>query len=116
MGAWIAIAGAGFLVVSVIWLSVVYVARLCTWKAALGAICIIASAIGLLMVYAVIDPNPQEELVEQATDEVSYLGLSEIFLSWFVVISLAVALALVVGAFRGLRILYRRVRRAGRLP
>jgi hypothetical protein len=111
MGTWIAVAGAAFLVVSLIWLIVVYVARLSTWTAALGATCIACiagGAIGSTMVYIAIDHNPQEEFVKHVADEVSYLGLSEVFLSWFVVVSLAVALALVLGAFRGLGTLYRR--------
>jgi hypothetical protein len=82
----------------------------------LGATCIIGGAIGLLTLYAVIDPNPQEALVEHATDEVYYLGLPEILLSGVVIVSLAVAVALVFGAFRALRILYRRLRRADRPP
>jgi hypothetical protein len=87
-----------------------------TRTAALGAICIIGSGIALLTLYAVIDPNPQETLVELATDEVNYLGLPEILLSGLMLVSLAIAVALVFGAVRTLRILYRRLRRADREP
>ncbi|HWE17084.1 MAG TPA: hypothetical protein VG758_07875 [Hyphomicrobiaceae bacterium] len=87
-----------------------------TRTAALGAICIVGGAVGVLTLYAVIDPNPQEALVEHATDEVNYLGLPEVLLSGLVLVSLAVAVALALGAFRALRILYRRLRRADRRP
>jgi hypothetical protein len=119
MGVWMTALGVIGIVASVIVVIMVCVAGLRTRMTILGGTglaCIVGSVIGLLAVYIAIDHNPQEEFVKQATDEVNYLGLSEIFLSWFVIVSLAVALALALGAFRGLRILYRRVRRADRRP
>ena len=70
------------------------------------------------MVHVALEHNPQEEFRNLATGALNYLGLSEIFLSWFVVVGLAAGFVfgLVVATLRGLQILYRRVRRADRLP
>ncbi|HEY7549588.1 MAG TPA: hypothetical protein VH913_08730 [Hyphomicrobiaceae bacterium] len=42
------------------------------------------------MVYIAIQHNPQEEFVGHMTGAINYAGLSAIFLSWFVVVGLAV--------------------------
>jgi hypothetical protein len=97
MGIWFAVAGVVCFVVSVIWAAMVYVARLRTWKAALLGTCmacLVGSAIGSAMVYIAMDHNPQEEFVGHTTGAINYAGLSEIFLSWFVVVSVATGLVL----------------------
>jgi hypothetical protein len=74
-----------------------------------GAACVSGGTIGSMMVYIAIDHNPQGEFVNHETGAVNYAGLSEIFLSWFVVVTLAagLVLTLMVWAARGLRALYR---------
>jgi len=82
------------------------------WMAVFGAACLLGGTIGVMAVHAAINHNPQEEFVNLRTGAVNYTGLSEIFLSWFVVVTLAasLALALMVCAVRGLRALYRALR------
>jgi hypothetical protein len=62
----------------------------------------VAGTIGAVAVYAAIDHNPQGEFVNLETGAVNYAELSEIFLSWFVVVGVVVglALALVVSMMR----------------
>jgi hypothetical protein len=103
------------LVAIVIWVIMVYVARMRTWMGALGGTCmacLVGSAIGSATVYIAIDHNPQEEFVSHATGAVNYAGLSAIFLSWFVIVGVAASLTLTfaVWAVRGLRALYRAAR------
>jgi hypothetical protein len=109
MGTWIALAGVVCLVVSIVWAAMDYVARLRTWKTALCGTCVacvVGSVMGSAMVYMAMDHNPHEEFVNHATGAINYAGLSEIFVSWFAVVSVAtgLVLALVLG---GLRALYR---------
>lgn len=116
MGTWIAVAGVACFVVSIIWVAMVYVARLRTWKAALCGTCmacLVGSVIASATVYIAMDHNPQEEFVSHATGAINYTGLAEIFVSWFAVVSVAasVAFALVVWVVRGLRSLYQLVTR-----
>jgi hypothetical protein len=102
MGTWLAVAGVVSLVVSAIWVAMVYLARLRTWKAALCGACIaclVGSAIGSAMVYIAMEHNPQEEFVSLATGAINYAGLSEIFLSWLVVVSVATGLVLALVAW-----------------
>lgn len=114
MGIWIALAGIAGLAVTVIWLITVHIAGLRTWMTALGGTGIastIGSAIGLMAVDAAIHHNRLGEYVSE-TGAVNYLGLFEIFVSWFVVVGLAASLVLafLVLALRGLRALYRLLR------
>ena len=51
------------------------------------------------MVYIAMDHNPQEEFVSHVTGAINYAGLSEIFLSWFVVVSVATGFALALVAW-----------------
>jgi hypothetical protein len=117
MGTWMAILGAACIVGGALGMLMAR-AGMRPWMAILGAACIVGGTVGALMVYAALEHNPQEEFRELATGALNYLGLSEIFLSWFVVVSLVAGFVfgLVVAAFRGLGILLRRVRRADRLP
>ena len=74
MRTWIAVAGVVCLVVSIIWVAMVYVARLHTWKAALFGTCVAClagSVIGWAMVYIAMDHNPQQEFVNHATGRVT---------------------------------------------
>jgi hypothetical protein len=108
---WIAVAGVVCLIVAVIWVVMVYVARLRTWRAALCGTCIaclVGSVVGSAMVYIAMDHNAQEEFISGATGTINYAGLSEIFLSWSVVISVAASLVLALAAWtaRGLGMLY----------
>jgi hypothetical protein len=92
MRTWILVAGVVCLVVSVVWLSIVYGAGLRTWKAALGGTgmaCLIGSMVGSAMVYVAMDHNVQEEFASHATGAINYAGLAEIFASWFALVGLA---------------------------
>jgi hypothetical protein len=77
------------------------------WMAVLGVACIVGGAMGWQAVSVAIWFNRQGEFVNDVTGAVNYLGLAEIFLSLFLVVSflLGVGLMIVVWAVRWLRIL-----------
>ena len=68
MRTWIAVGGVACLIVSIVWVTLVHVARLHTWRAALcgtGLACLVGSAIGSAMVYVAMDHNPQDDGSDQ---------------------------------------------------
>ena len=78
-----------------------------TWVAVLAAACIVGGAMGWAAVSSAIWFNRQGKFIDDETGAVNYLGLAEIFLSWFLVVScvLGLALMIVVWAVRWLRLL-----------
>ena len=82
-----------------------------TWIAVVGAACILGAGIGRMAIFAAINHNPWGEYVSE-TGAANYRGLSEIFASWFVVVSLvaSLALAFLVWVLCGLRVLCRLLR------
>jgi hypothetical protein len=70
-----------------------------TWVV-IAVACILGSVVGAMMVSIAVDHNPQEAFVNTLTGEVDYLGLTQIFLSWFVIVSLVAGVGLGVVAWR----------------
>jgi hypothetical protein len=78
-----------------------------TWMAVIGAACVVGGAMGWQAVTVAIWFNRDGEFVNDVTGAVNYLGLAEIFLPWFLVVSVVLGLVLmiVVWAVRWVRIL-----------
>ena len=78
-----------------------------TWMAFLSSACVVGGAMGWQAATVAIWFNRDGEFVNDVTGAVNYLGLAEIFLSWFLVVSVVLGLVLmiVVWAVRWLRIL-----------
>jgi CDP-diglyceride synthetase len=84
-----------------------------SWVAILAAASVIGGAIGSVAVYAAIQHNPHQTIVNHETGFAAYRFLTSIFLSWFLAANIATSLGLaaVLGLLTGSRILYRMLRR-----
>lgn len=84
-----------------------------SWVAILAAASVIGCTIGSIAVYAAIQHNPHQTIVNHETGFVDYTFLTSIFLSWFLAASITTSLGLaaVLGVLMGWRTLCRMLQR-----
>ena len=89
-----------------------------SWAAILATTTVVGGLFGSVMVYAAIQHNPQQSIVNHDTGAVDYAYLSAIFLSWFLAahFTATLAFATALGLLRAADFLYRRLLRRVPVP